>query len=126
MTEPIEALGQLQQDVMDEVWQRGRTTVAQVHARLSQRRKIAYTTVLTTMRNLERRGMLTHTQQGKAFVYAPTMGREQYAAGTVASFVQRVFGGRPESLLCHLLGTDALTAEDIERLRALVEQDQTV
>ena len=124
MTDPIEALGLLQQEVMDEVWRVEQATVADVHARLSARRKIAYTTVLTTMRNLERRGMLSHQPQGKAFLYRPTMPREQYAAGTVKNFVGRVFGGRPERLLCHLLGTDRVTAEDLARLRRLVEEQE--
>ena len=121
MTDPIEALGLLQQEVMDEVWRMGQATVADVHARLAQRRKIAYTTVLTTMRNLERRGMLLHEQQGKAFLYRPTMPREQYAAGTVKAFVARVFGGRPEQLLCQLLGADHLDADDLARLKKMIE-----
>lgn len=124
MSQTIEALGQLQQEVMDEVWRMEEATVADVHERLARRRKIAYTTVLTTMRNLERRGMLTHEQQGKAFLYRPTMPREQYAAGTVRSFVERVFGGQPERLLCHLLGAEQISPEELDRLRKLVEQDE--
>ncbi len=121
MAESIESLGLLQQDVMDEVWRMGQATVAQVHARLAERRKIAYTTVLTTMRNLERRGMLVHEPVGKAFLYHPTMPREQYAAGTVKDFVARIFGGKPERLLCHLLGTDRVTSDDLARMKKLVE-----
>lgn len=125
MADSIEALGLLQQEVMDEVWRLGQATVADVHERLAQRRKIAYTTVLTTMRNLERRGMLEHEQHGKAFLYRPTMPREQYAAGTVTNFVARVFGGRPEKLLCHLLGTDHVGTEDVARLKRLVEDHES-
>jgi predicted transcriptional regulator len=121
MADPIGALGQLQQEVMDEVWRMGQATVADVHARLAQRRKIAYTTVLTTMRNLEKRGMLRHEPQGKAFLYQPTMPREQYAAGTVQDFVARIFGGRPERLVCQLLDTDRVRSEDLARLKQLIE-----
>lgn len=121
MTEPMETLGQLQQSVMDEVWRMGRATVADVHASLSLRRKIAYTTVLTTMRNLERRGMLTHQAVGKAFLYQPVMARDQYTGGALQGFVERVFGGQPEQLLCHLLGTERLTSADLERLKKMVQ-----
>ena len=124
MTESIEALGQLQQEVMDEVWQLSQATVADIHAQLARRRKIAYTTVLTTMRNLERRGMLSHEVIGKAFLYRPAMPRDQYAAGTVKSFVARVFGGKPEELLCQLLGAEAMTADDVTRLKKMVESDK--
>lgn len=123
MADTIEALGQLQQEVMDEVWLLGDATVADIHERLARRRKIAYTTVLTTMRNLERRGMLSHEQRGKAFLYRPTMARDEYAAGTIRSFVDRVFGGKPEELLCHLLGAPRIDRQDVERLKKLVEQD---
>lgn len=124
MSQSIEALGLLQQEVMDEVWRMSQATVADVHDRLAQRRKIAYTTVLTTMRNLEKRGMLGHEQQGKAFLYRPTMPREQYAAGTVTNFVARVFGGKPEKLLCHLLGADEVSTEDVAKLKKLIEEHQ--
>ncbi|MCG3180199.1 MAG: hypothetical protein BIFFINMI_02556 [Phycisphaerae bacterium] len=107
---------------MDEVWQLERATVAEVHGRLARRRRIAYTTVLTTMRNLEKRGMLSHTQRGKAYVYRPTMPRQQYAAGTVRDFIDRIFAGRPEKLLCHILGTDEdMTAEDLDRIRRMID-----
>ncbi|MDD4891044.1 MAG: BlaI/MecI/CopY family transcriptional regulator [Phycisphaerae bacterium] len=124
MSQSIEALGLLQQEVMDEVWRMSQATVADVHDRLAQRRKIAYTTVLTTMRNLEKRGMLGHEQQGKVFLYRPTMPREQYAAGTVTNFVARVFGGKPEKLLCHLLGADEVSTEDVAKLKKLIEEHQ--
>jgi predicted transcriptional regulator len=109
---------------MDEVWQLGQATVADVHERLGKRRTIAYTTVLTTMRNLEKRGMLSHTQRGKAYVYRPTMKRAEYAAGTVKDFVARVFGGQPEKLMAHLLGSDEVEGEDLKRLREMIESAQ--
>ncbi len=59
-------LGDLQLDVMNVIWGRGSATVAEVHAVLREEREIAYTTVLSTMRNLEKRRFLKHSVEGKA------------------------------------------------------------
>ena len=101
-----ERLGQLQLQAMEEVWRLGRATVAQVHEALAESRKIAYTTVLTTMRALERRGVVRHEQVGKAYVYEPLVSRENYAASSVHRLVDDLFDGSREKLLCHLLGAD--------------------
>ena len=63
-------LGDLQLQVMEVVWRLGQATVAEAHQAIAAQRKIAYTTVLTTMRALERRGMLSHETVGKAYRYA--------------------------------------------------------
>ena len=117
-----EALGELQLQVMDEVWRTGRATVAAVHEALSQRRKIAYTTVLTTMRALERRGMVRHDQVGKAYVYEPVVSREEYTAGSVETLVDQLFDGRREALLCHLLGADKVSRQDVAEIRRVLKE----
>ena len=71
----MDPLGDLQFQVMEVVWRLSAATVADVHRVLAARREIAYTTVLTTMRALERRGMLTHETVGKAYRYSPAVSR---------------------------------------------------
>ena len=112
-----EPLGDLQLQVMAVVWRAGRATVADVHQALAAKRKIAYTTVLTTMRGLERRGMLTHEQVGKAYLYQPIVSRDCYTAASVGKLVDDLFGGREEHLLCHLLGAERIKAGDLSRIR---------
>ena len=119
-----EALGELQLQVMDIVWQSGRATVAEVHQVLSQRRKIAYTTVLTTMRALERRGMVRHDQVGKAYVYEPVVSREKYTDSSVGTLVNQLFEGRREALLCHLLGTNKVSRKDVAQIRKMLAGEQ--
>lgn len=117
-----DALGELQLQVMDVVWRTGRATVAEVHQTLSQRRKLAYTTVLTTMRALERRGMVRHDQVGKAYVYEPVVSRDEYTASTVGTLVDQLFGGSREGLLCHLLGTDKVSRKDVAEIRKVLNE----
>ncbi len=115
-----EPLGELQLRVMDVVWRMGRATVADVHERLSAHRKLAYTTVLTTLRALERRGMVRHEQAGKAYVYEPAVDRDQYTTSSVGKLVADLFDGQTEGLLCHLLGAERLTQSELAEIRRLL------
>ena len=115
-----ESLGQLQLQAMEEVWRLGRATVAQVHEALAESRKIAYTTVLTTMRALERRGVVRHEQVGKAYVYEPLVSRENYAASSVHRLVDDLFDGSREKLLCHLLGADRIGRSELASIRRML------
>ena len=120
MSEP---LGQLQLQVMEIVWRLGRATVAEVHEVLAGSRKLAYTTVLTTMRALERRGVVRHEQVGKAYVYEPLVSRENYAASSVHRLVDDLFDGSREKLLCHLLGADRIGRSELASIRRMLRGD---
>lgn len=118
----MESLGDLQLQVMEEVWRLGEATVADVHEALAGQRKLAYTTVLTTMRALERRGMLTHEAVGKAYLYKPAVSREQYTNASVGRLVDDLFGGRKDKLLCHLLGAERISRGELARIRRIIAQ----
>jgi len=120
----VDPLGELQLRVMEAVWRRGEATVAEVHEDLSAERKIAYTTVLTTTRALERRGMVTHETIGKAYRYAPAVSRDQYTAASVDKLVGDLFDGRQEQLLCHLLGADRISRGELKAIRGLVRRGE--
>ena len=113
----FEPLGPLQLKVMELVWQMAPTTVPEVHEVLAKSRKIAYTTVLTTMRSLERRGIVRHDESGKAYVYHPLVSRDEYTASSVNRLVEDLFEGEQEKLLCHLLGAEQVSQKDFVELR---------
>ena len=115
-----EQLGDLQLLVMGVVWEMGNATVAEAHQRLLKKRSIAYTTVLSTLRNLERRGYLEHTVEGKAHRFYPGVSRDAHTSASVHSLIQNLFGGRPERLMSHLLGNERVDARAIERIRTLL------
>ena len=115
-----ESLGQLQLQVMEVLWRLGSGTVADVHEVLSRKRKIAYTTVLTTLRALERRRAVRHDQSGKAYVYEPTVTRDDHASSSVDRLVNDLFDGRREKLLCHLLGTKRAGRKELAEIRRML------
>lgn len=69
-------LGKLESELMDRMWQRNEITVRDLHAELSPR--LAYTTIMTTLDRLYKKGLLNRRKVGKAFYYAPVLTREEY------------------------------------------------
>ncbi len=113
-------LGNLQLQVMEIVWSNGNATVAEVHEHLSRRRPLAYTTALSTLRGLERRAFLRHTQEGKAHRFHASISREEYTRRRVSQLVETLFAGRAEMLMSHLLGSEDLDPHAVERIRGLL------
>ena len=101
---------------MKVVWEHGPATVRDVYEALRARRRIAYTTVLTMMNVLERKGHLRKRAEGRSFRYQPARPRTQVVKAMVREFLDRVFGGAAEPLLVHLLEDRRLSPRDLERL----------
>ena len=75
------------------VWELDQATVRDVYEQLRARRQVAYTTVMTTMRILERKGHLKVSRADRAYMYRPARPRQRVLGEMVQEFVDRVFGG---------------------------------
>jgi predicted transcriptional regulator len=91
---------------------------------LSKDRPVAYNTVLTLMRILERKGYVQHTKDGRAFVYKPVVDRGEASRTAVRQLLNRFFNNSPELLMLNLLQDDTIDEREIERLRALTEKER--
>jgi len=98
---------------MKVVWERDSATVRDVFEALRARRPIAYTTVMTLMRILERKGHLKVSRADRAFVYRPARARQRVVGEMVREFVDRVFGGAAGPLVQHLVRDRHLTEDDL-------------
>ncbi len=98
------------------VWERECATVRDVYETLLARRKVAYTTVMTMMKILERKKYLKKTQVDRAFVYRPAQPKRQVIGDMVREFVDRVFNGSAQPLLVHLVQDRELTAEELKEI----------
>lgn len=116
-------IGELQLQVMEVLWKSGDATVAEVHEALQERRALAYTTVLSTLRGLEKRGYVGHTKEGKAHRFQPRVSRDQHTQTTVDSLVSSLFRGEPEQLMSHLLGDEKLDGDALARIRKLLGEE---
>ncbi len=109
---------------MKVIWERERATVRDVYETLLERRKIAYTTVMTMMKILEEKKYLKKTQEDRAYVYRPAKPKNQVIRGMVREFVDRVFNGSAEPLLAHLIEDERLDKKDLEELARMIRKEQ--
>jgi len=107
---------------MKAVWARGQATVRDVYEELLAGRKVAYTTVMTMMNVLERKGHLRKRAEGRSFLYRPTRPQSQVVGTMVRDFVKRVFGGSAQPLLVHLVEEHDLSPEDLDALARRIEK----
>jgi BlaI family transcriptional regulator, penicillinase repressor len=100
--------------IMKVVWDEGVVTVKEVCQILSRHKATAYTTVLTFMQILERKGALNHTRSGRAFLYRPILSQPQATRNHVRDAIERFFDGCPEKLLVEVLSNEVLSSEQLE------------
>ena len=101
------------------VWQRESATVRDIYEALLEHRKVAYTTVMTMMKILERKKYLKRTQVDRAYVYRPTQPKRKVVGDMVREFIDRVFNGSASPLLVHLVEEHDLSPEELEEIALL-------
>ncbi|HEY3676711.1 MAG TPA: BlaI/MecI/CopY family transcriptional regulator [Candidatus Tumulicola sp.] len=107
--------------LMEVLWMRGKSTVAEVTAALPPP-PIAYNSVLTTMRILEQKGFVAHEELGRAFVYHPLVERDAAASTAVGQIISRFFENSSSSLALRLIESERPSDDELARLKALIER----
>lgn len=119
-TGPEVVLAEREMDVMAVLWELGSGTVAEVRERLSD--ELAYTTVLTVLRTLEKKGYVVHEEEGKAHRYLPAVERHTVRDSAVKRITRKLFSGSPELLMAQLVSDRELTPEELRKLRKMLDQ----
>src|SRR6516225_10811140 len=122
MRSPKPTLTEQELEIMKVVWQLETATVRQVYETLLEKRRIAYTTVMTMMNILEQKGFLKKRQDDRAYVYSPSQPQKQVVGSMVRDFVNRVFNGAAEPLLLHLVEDQKLTEKDLDEIREIIRK----
>ena len=110
--------------LMDVLWQQGPSTVQQVLEALPKKSQLAYNSVLTTIRILEKKGYLRHIKDGRAHVYRPLVERAEASRSEIRHLANRFFKNSHEMLVLNILEDRGVDAEELRRLRQLLEQAQ--
>ena len=118
----LPALSPSETEILRLVWQLDKATVQDVCNKLPARRKIAYATVQTLLRRMEKKGYLKHYIQGKAHVFFPAVNREHVVKRSVSDFIDRLFGGDPVPLMQYLAKHGKIDSDDIEELKRLINK----
>lgn len=110
--------------LMNILWKKDQATVSEVVAALPKGDKLAYSTVLTTLRILEQKGYLQHRKEGRAFVYKPLVDRRGARKNAMRYMMSRFFDDSPELLVLNLLENGDIDAVGLERLKKQVEESE--
>jgi predicted transcriptional regulator len=118
MTPPIPTAREL--DVLSILWRNGSGTVSEVRDQLAD--ELSYTTVLWVLQTLEQKGYVTHSKEGRAYRYHPVLEPEETGRSALARLLDKVFHGSAEFLLAQLVQERSLEPDELERMRALLDE----
>lgn len=114
-------LGETELEVMNHVWELKRATVSEVLDKVLKTRKVAYTTIMTVMKNLADKGFLAIEKEGSAFVYTPVKKEDQVKQGLLSGLIDRAFKGSPSALVLTLVKNENLTEKELEELKSIIK-----
>ncbi|MGD0179928.1 MAG: BlaI/MecI/CopY family transcriptional regulator [Terriglobales bacterium] len=110
--------------LMDVLWEHGPSSVQAVLDALPKKSQLAYNSVLTTIRILEKKGYVRHIKDGRAHIYRPLVEREEASRSEIRHLAHRFFKNSHEMLVLNILEERGVDAEELNRLRQLLEQTQ--
>jgi len=110
--------------IMNVLWERQSATVHEVLEALPSKPALAYNSVLTIVRILEKKGYVKHEKDKRAHVYLPLMDRKDATRFEVRHLVSRFFGNSNEQLVLNVLEETSIDAEELDRLRQLLERSK--
>jgi len=108
--------------IMNVLWVKGSGTVQQVLDSITEKPVLAYNSVLTTIRVLERKGYLKHLKDGRAHVYTPLVEKKEATRTEIRHLVSRFFKDSHEQLVLNLLEDQGIGPEEIDHLREMLIQ----
>jgi BlaI family transcriptional regulator, penicillinase repressor len=108
--------------IMDVLWLRGSGTVQQLLDALPPKPALAYNSVLTTIRILEKKGYVRHIKDGRAHVYAPLVEKQDATRSEIRHLVSRFFKNSHEELVLNILEERGIEPEELDRLKGMLDR----
>jgi predicted transcriptional regulator len=109
---------------MQILWRDGPSSVAHVQKALDAERPLAYSTLATILKRLEDKQVVRHKVEGRTYIYEPAVAQNKVEHSLLSDLVDSVFAGRPSELVNHLLESQDVDADELARIRALVQRHQ--
>ena len=104
------------------LWDRGPSTVRDIHDQISTRRPLGYTSVLKLLQIMTDKGLVEREESGKAHIYHPAVSQNQTQDQLVRDISERLFAGSAAQLAMHALSLDQVNEHDLDALRTLIDQ----
>lgn len=122
---PSTTLTEAELRIMEVLWNHGYGTVQQVLDWLPAKPPLAYNSVLTTVRILERKGYVEHAKDGRAHVYKPLLERKDATRSEIRHLMSRFFRDSHEELVLNILEDRGLESEELEQLKKILQRSES-
>lgn len=122
MSKSVHRLGDLQLRILQRLWSNPGSTVAEVQKGLGPESALAYTTIATMLRKMEVRGLVSHREEGRSYLYTAVVASDEVSRGFGAHLVERLFEGSLTVAVSHLLMTREVSRDELEELERLIKQ----
>jgi predicted transcriptional regulator len=115
-------IGDVEMEILQIVWSHGEATVQDVLNEILRKRRVAYTSVMTMMRNLSDKGLLKHRSEGRSYVYSAAVNPRTIKRRLLRDTVDKVFGGSSVELIQNLVETEKLSDEEVRELKRIIRE----
>ena len=109
-------------EILTLLWELKEASVRQIHERLSQTKDTGYTTTLKTMQIMHAKGMVTRDEENRSHIYRPATNQQETQNSLLKNLMSTTFGGSSKALILQALGQDNPTKDEIDEIRAFLDQ----
>jgi predicted transcriptional regulator len=110
--------------IMQVLWDKKSASVQQVLEALPNQKPLAYNSVLTIIRILEKKGYVRHEKDGRAHIYLPLLNQKEATQTEIRHLLSRFFQDSRELLVLNILEDDGIDAEELDRLRQILDENR--
>lgn len=115
----------LEMQILSFLWDKGPSTAREVLEAMPDGKKRAYTSILSVMQVMEKKGLLRHTNRGTAHVYKPAVNKNKIIRPFVRKVVTEVFGGQPAAMMQALINEATISDDDLSQIHQLLDDLKT-
>ncbi len=115
----------LEMQILSVLWENGASTAREVLAAMPDGKQRAYTSILSAMQVMEKKGLLKHTNRGVAHVYSPAVSKKKIIQPFMHKVVNEVFGGKPSAMMQALLTETPVSDDELAQIREMLESAKT-
>ncbi|WP_234572545.1 BlaI/MecI/CopY family transcriptional regulator [Rhodohalobacter sp. 614A] len=122
MRKPLDPLGETEMEILNIVWNLGEASVADVREKILEYREVAYTTVMTIMKNLADKEYLKYRKDGLSYIYSAAVQPDQVRYSLINRLIDKVFQGSPKDLVQTLVQNENLSEEERREIKNMIDK----
>lgn len=122
MRKPLDPLGETEMEILNIVWELEEASVSDVREKILKKRKVAYTTVMTIMKNLADKDYLKYRKEGLSYIYSPAVKSDDVRFNLINRLVDKVFKGSPKNLVQTLVQNENLSEEERREIKKMIDK----